>query len=67
MSGLPHLPVVQIEHEAIARNHRDLVLLLGKYALVEGVAALLSDVDDLLTEAGYFLMTLGHQDPYDLF
>jgi len=48
MSGLPHLPVVQIEHEAIARNHRDLVLLLGKYALVEGVAALLSDVDDLL-------------------
>ena len=51
MSGLPHLPVVQIEHEAIARNHRDLVLLLGKDALVDGVPAPPSD-DDLFTGTG---------------
>ena len=63
----PHLPVVQSEHRGIARNPRDLVLLLGRDALVDGAAAAPSDVDDLLTDTGYSLMTLGHQNQYDLF
>ena len=37
--------------------------VLGKDAWVAGVPA----VDDFLTDAGYFLMTLGHQSRYDLF
>jgi len=41
--------------------------MLGKDAWADGVPAAPSDVDDLLTDTGYFLMTLGHRRRYDLF
>ena len=41
--------------------------MLGKDVWVAGVPAVPSDVDDFLTDAGYFLMILGHQSRYDLF
>ena len=44
--------------------------MLGRFAWGDGVPATPSapsDVDDFLTDAGYFLMTLGHQSRYDLF
>ena len=62
-----HLPVVEIEHRGIARNpHEPGSLPLGD-AFVDGVAAAPSDIDALLTDTGYSLMTLGHQNQYDLF
>ena len=53
----------------IARNPRESgsFAMLGKDAWVAGVPAAPSDVDDFLTDAGYFLMILGHQSRYDLF
>jgi len=39
----------------------------GKDAWVDGIPATPSDVDALLTDTGYSLMALGHQNQYDLF
>ena len=71
----PHLPVGRRTDWAprlsgdIARTPRDLVLLRcsGNTLGLTAFAAAPSDVDDFLTDAGYFLMTLGHQSRYDLF
>jgi hypothetical protein len=64
---------VQIGHRGYRATSRErlatlvLFAMLGKNACVDGVPAAPSDVDDFLTDAGYFLMILGHQSRYDLF